>query len=153
MFMLCGVLNAADMIFKYPLQEFLQYGLPDTLILLVMAGACVIPAGILKKRHDRQNVIRSIIGRRETMQMAQLAAAADLSPKKLRKELQAMIDKGEFGDEAFIDLLEDGKIYVDLRIGQYHDGKNKGKTHDHGTAFRIKEVDQPLLFKNKVKIV
>lgn len=103
-FMLCGVLNAADMIFKYPLQEFLQYGLPDTLILLVMAGACVIPAGILKKRHDRQNVIRSIIGRRETMQMAQLAAAADLSPKKLRKELQAMIDKGEFGDEAFIDL-------------------------------------------------
>ena len=49
-------------------------------------------------------------------------------------------------------LLEEGKIYVDLRIGQYHDGKNKGKTHDHGTGFRIKESDQPLLFKVKRRI-
>ena len=48
--------------------------------------------------------------------------------------------------------FESGKIYVDLRIGQYHDGKNKGKTHDHGTGFRIKESDQPLLFKIKRRI-
>ena len=57
-----------------------------------------------------------------------------------------------FDYEAFISLLESGKIYVDLRIGQYHDGKNKGKTHDHGTGFRIKESDQPLLFKIKRRI-
>ena len=57
-----------------------------------------------------------------------------------------------FDYEAFIGLLENGKIYVDLRIGQYHDGKNKGKTHDHGTAFRIKESDQPMLFKTKIRI-
>ena len=57
-----------------------------------------------------------------------------------------------FDYEAFINLLENGKIYVDLRIGQYHDGKNKGKTHDHGTGFRIKESDQPLLFKVNRKI-
>ena len=31
-------------------------------------------------------------------------------------------------------------------------GKNKGKTHDHGTGFRIKESDQPLLFKVKRRI-
>ncbi len=53
-----------------------------------------------------------------------------------------------FDYKAFIDMLEDGKIYVDLRIGQYHYGKNKGKTHDHGTGFRIRESDQYLLFKN-----
>ena len=58
-----------------------------------------------------------------------------------------------FDYDAFIDLLEQGKIYVDLRIGQYHDGPNKGKTHDHGTGFRIKEIDQPLLFKVNEKIV
>lgn len=57
-----------------------------------------------------------------------------------------------FDYEAFIKLLEEGKIYVDLRIGQYHHGRNKGKTHDHGTGFRIKENDQPLLFKVKNKI-
>lgn len=58
-----------------------------------------------------------------------------------------------FDYDAFIRLLEAGKIYVDLRIGQYHSGKNKGKTHDHGTGFRIKESDQPLLFKTQNKIV
>lgn len=58
-----------------------------------------------------------------------------------------------FDYDAFIRLLEAGKIYVDLRIGQYHSGKNKGKTHDHGTGFRIKESDQPLLFKVQNKIV
>lgn len=58
-----------------------------------------------------------------------------------------------FDYESFIDLLEDGKIYVDLRIGQYHRGPNKGKTHDHGTGFRIKENDQPLLFLSNRKIV
>lgn len=58
-----------------------------------------------------------------------------------------------FDYDAFITLLEAGKIYVDLRIGQYHNGKNKGKTHDHGTGFRIREIDQPLLFKIQNRIV
>ena len=58
-----------------------------------------------------------------------------------------------FDYAAIINLLEQGKIYVDLRIGQYHDGPNKGKAHDHGTGFRIKEGDQPLLFKIQNKIV
>lgn len=58
-----------------------------------------------------------------------------------------------FDYDAFITLLENGKIYVDLRIGQYHNGKNKGKTHDHGTGFRIREIDQPLLFKVQNRIV
>ena len=54
-----------------------------------------------------------------------------------------------FNYEAMIELLEQGKIYVDLRIGQYPDGL----THDHGTGFRIKETDQPLLFKICNRIV
>lgn len=58
-----------------------------------------------------------------------------------------------FNYEAFVNLLEQGKIYIDLRIGQYHDGAKNGQTHDHGTGFRIKENDQPLLFKINRKIV
>jgi hypothetical protein len=46
-------------------------------------------------------------------------------------------------------LLEQGVIVIDLRIGQYHDGR----THDHGTGFRIKEIDQPKLFGSIRKIV
>lgn len=54
-----------------------------------------------------------------------------------------------FDYDAMISLLEKGKIFIDLRIGQYPDGR----THDHGTGFRIREVDQPLLFKNQNRIV
>lgn len=54
-----------------------------------------------------------------------------------------------FDYDAMINLLEEGKIFIDLRIGQYPDGR----THDHGTGFRIREVDQPLLFKNQNRIV
>lgn len=58
-----------------------------------------------------------------------------------------------FDYEAFVSLLEKGKIFIDLRIGQYHGGAKNGQTHDHGTGFRIKECDQPLLFKINKKIV
>ncbi len=58
-----------------------------------------------------------------------------------------------FNYQSFMQLLKAGKIYIDLRIGQYHSGINSGKTHDHGTGFRIKEIDQPLLFSNSNRIV
>ena len=58
-----------------------------------------------------------------------------------------------FDYDGFVSLLEQGKIYIDLRIGQYHGGAKNGQAHDHGTAFRIKENDQDLLFKIKRKIV
>ena len=54
-----------------------------------------------------------------------------------------------FSYEVFVQLLEEGNIYVDLRIGQYPDGR----THDHGTGFRIREIDQPLLFRVNRRIV
>ena len=58
-----------------------------------------------------------------------------------------------FDYEAFVNLLEEGKIYIDLRIGQYHGGIKDGQTHDHGTGFRIKENDQQYLFKINKRIV
>lgn len=58
-----------------------------------------------------------------------------------------------FDYDAFAALLEQGKIYIDLRIGQYHGGPKKGQTHDHGAAFRIRESAQPLLFRMNRQIV
>jgi hypothetical protein len=37
----------------------------------------------------------------------------------------------------FLDLLDKGLIMFDIRIGSYKSGKNLGKTHDHGSCFRI----------------
>lgn len=58
-----------------------------------------------------------------------------------------------FNYDSFVNLLEQGKIYIDLRIGQYHGGVKDGQTHDHGTGFRIRENDQPLLFTVNRRIV
>lgn len=63
------------------------------------------------------------------------------------KFTQAFVVSG-FSYESFIQLLQEGKLFVDIRIGQYPDGR----THDHGTGFRIREVDQHLLFKNVKQI-
>ena len=53
-----------------------------------------------------------------------------------------------FSYDGLMELLKAGKVFVDLRIGQYPDGR----THDHGTGFRIRECDQDALF-NKHQIV
>lgn len=39
--------------------------------------------------------------------------------------------------EKLLEAIESGDLKVDIRIGAYKSGKNKGKTHDHGTGFRI----------------
>lgn len=41
----------------------------------------------------------------------------------------------------------------DIRLGVYHSGKNTGKPHDHGSAFRLTEKALPLLFKIHKKIL
>ena len=51
--------------------------------------------------------------------------------------------------EHFLDLLRGGVVKIDIRLGLYPDGK----THDHGTAFRISPRDQDALLLNKRKIV
>jgi len=54
-----------------------------------------------------------------------------------------------FNYDDFAKLLELGQIKIDLRIGQYPDGR----IHDHGTGFRIRKKDEVLLFKNRNQIV
>ncbi|MGK4166580.1 MvaI/BcnI family restriction endonuclease [Ligilactobacillus salivarius] len=43
--------------------------------------------------------------------------------------------------EAIISALESGYMKIDNRIGRYKSGKNIGKTHDHGTGFRVSWKD------------
>ena len=41
--------------------------------------------------------------------------------------------------DKFLEMLDNGFIMYDIRIGSYGSGKNYGKAHDHGSGFRIKE--------------
>lgn len=48
--------------------------------------------------------------------------------------------------ENFIDLIEEGKIDVDLKLYPYYIGENKGKLRNRETTFVINESDIYLLF-------
>jgi len=54
-----------------------------------------------------------------------------------------------FSFDTFLDLLRQGVIKVDIRIGQYPDGR----THDHGTAFRVLPDKLDLCFEHREKIM
>lgn len=51
--------------------------------------------------------------------------------------------------EKLLDLIDSGKLMIDIRIGSYKSGKNAGKPHDHGTGFRILPVDLYSLYEEK----
>lgn len=42
--------------------------------------------------------------------------------------------------DKFIELIENGMIFVNIKFGVYKSGQKKGKSYDHGTAFQIKKI-------------
>ena len=53
-----------------------------------------------------------------------------------------------FNFEKFLTELELGSIMFDIRIGVHNSGKNYGKTHDHGSGFRIKKENFHKLYSS-----
>lgn len=51
----------------------------------------------------------------------------------------------EFNYEGLMELLSEGILKIDIRIGQYRDGR----THDHGTGFRIYPQHFERLFQTR----
>lgn len=54
-----------------------------------------------------------------------------------------------FSFARFIELLRSGQILIDIRLGQYPDGR----LHDHGTGFRVKPDDLDLCFDNRKRVL
>ncbi len=61
---------------------------------------------------------------------------------------EAWVLKG-FDFENFLRLVTEGTILIDIRIGQYPDGR----THDHGTAFRVFPDKLELCFSQRERIL
>lgn len=51
------------------------------------------------------------------------------------------------------EILQEGKLKFDIRIGADRAGQRIGVYHDHGTAMRISKQDYPKLYKNHKKII
>ncbi|MFC1651265.1 MvaI/BcnI family restriction endonuclease [Candidatus Latescibacterota bacterium] len=54
-----------------------------------------------------------------------------------------------FSFEGFIHLLQEGTILVDIRIGQYPDGRS----HDHGTGFRVMPDNLDMCFDKRQRVL
>lgn len=54
-----------------------------------------------------------------------------------------------FNFNNFVQLLKDGVIFVDIRIGQYSDGR----PHDHGTGFSVFPDKLDLCFMHRERII
>jgi len=54
-----------------------------------------------------------------------------------------------FNFKNFVYLLQEGIILIDIRIGQYPDGR----AHDHGTGFRVLPDKLDLCFKQRKKVM
>ena len=65
---------------------------------------------------------------------------------------EATIFSGFLGLDNFLDLLRRGEIMFDIRVGVYKTGSKRGKTHDHGSGFRVKRDNMQLLYEDCVEI-
>jgi len=72
-------------------------------------------------------------------------------PKEEFHYTDAFILRG-FDPESFFHKLKVGIFDVDIRLGYYHTGPNRGKPHDHGTGVRIQPslLDECFSYQKKV---
>jgi hypothetical protein len=76
--------------------------------------------------------------------------------KTVNKKNQYHFTNGEiykdFDFDKFLTEIEKGAIMFDIRIGVYNSGKSYGKTHDHGSGFRVKAQNLKNLYNTYEKI-
>ncbi|HPM10253.1 MAG TPA: MvaI/BcnI family restriction endonuclease [Paludibacter sp.] len=51
--------------------------------------------------------------------------------------------------ERFLDIIDDGRVQYDIRIGSYQSGDMYGKPHDHGSGFRLRNDYILALYDNQ----
>ena len=71
--------------------------------------------------------------------------------QKWRMEMNTFFQGSQFVEgltfQKFIKFVKEGLIVYDIRIGVYGTGTSKGKTHDHGSGFRVSRTNIPRVFK------
>ncbi|MBE6542368.1 MAG: hypothetical protein E7672_07975 [Ruminococcaceae bacterium] len=99
---------------SYAVESFVDFGFSighmyvSGFGVLLMSILCAVVSfalrGIFAKKDAHLNKLRTIIGNRESINLTKLAAASGVELKKIRKDVQEMIDDGEYGDSAYIDV-------------------------------------------------
>ncbi len=116
------------------------------------AGASFFGSKIIKDRETRLARIRAMIGNKKSLNLRRLASAAGKSLKQTRKDVQYMIDHGEFGDSAYIDLGTNNFMrYIDAEpddpegfdYRSVYDDLVKEKKSDDGEKTNAENAESP----------
>ncbi len=126
----------------------LVYSIPAVLV----SGGCFIGSKVIKDRETRLARIRAMIGNKKSLNLRRLASAAGKSLKQTRKDVQYMIDHGEFGDSAYIDLGTNNFMrYIDAEpddpegfdYRSVYDDLVKEKKSDDGEKTNAENAESP----------
>ncbi len=71
---------------------------------MTLSGISYLASLFFKGKIRDYNLLRALIGTRESVRLSKIAAASGKKVKKICRDLQHLINKGEFGDSAYIDL-------------------------------------------------
>lgn len=149
--------------FGYPDKELKQYKILNNTISAVEKTKIGINFYFkLKIDRKREKVFLVVFDKYNNLLEKEVYWGFDLLKEKLERKLKYLafikalskkINKEEYFKyykmniyklkdfNSFINLLENGIITISFKIGVFKKGKNKGKIHDHGTSFNIKEAD------------
>ena len=90
----------------------------STAIGALLGGGCVLTSGILMRRAmQRYTAYLAIIGPNEAMEIETIAKKVGVKRKQAEQDLQKMIEKGYFGDTAYINK-ELGYIFMSSRADE-----------------------------------
>ena len=96
--------GVAGLIGSASITVWLAQNLPPVAISLLGGAGLLWGSSALKKRDVRLARIRALIGSHESFNLSKLAAASGSGIKRVRRDVQRLIDSGEFGSQAYIDL-------------------------------------------------
>ena len=107
-----------------------------------LGGGCMLASGIMMKRSmQRQAAYLAIIGPNEAMEISTIAKKAGVSEKQAGKDLQKMIDKGMFGESAYINK-ELGYIFMSSRADEELTAARKAAMEKTREATKLEAAKQ-----------
>lgn len=96
-----------------------------------------------------EETLKKAFNKKYPFSMVHVYADSHIGDRKEEFYYHTAYELSEFSFEKLLIQLREGKVKVDIRIGQYPNGK----THDHGTGFRIQDRALTEIFLNKKILV
>ena len=82
-------------------------------------GGLLWGSGRMKRRMRRYSKYLAVAGTKQSVSISRLAAVAEVSERRVERDLEQMIEKGMWGESAYVDLSA-GKLFRSAAAGAAH---------------------------------